>query len=445
MKQLVIVQPYVPTYRVPFFEGLVNKLGEIGIECRVLAGQPTGTQRHRNDAAAADWIVEIPYREISLWGRSLKFGGAGRHVHGADAVIVGHIGTSWDTNKAVLNGAMGGTPVGLWGHIKSYVSHANPLGATVERWQLSNEPDVVHLHNLHGYYLNMPLLFSALQLSGARVIWTLHDCWAFTGHCTHFAFAGCDKWRTHCGNYPQKCAYPASYGLDSSKRNYDDKHRLTASMTNLTLVTPSEWLAELVGQSFLKEHPVEIIKNGIDQTAFQPTATDFKATHGIEDKFVVLGVASRWTERKGALDFIKLSRRLGPDYVIVLVGVDPALARRPPSTFITFARTESQVELVSIYSVADVFFNPTYEDNYPTTNLEAICCGTPVVTYETGGSPESVTGDRGAVVPQGDLDRAAMVIAEFCGQRHRTPSSQPEFDNRLMCDRYLALYDRAES
>ena len=304
--------------------------------------------------------------------------------------------------------------------------------------------DVVHLHNLHGYYLNMPLLFSALQLSGARVIWTLHDCWAFTGHCTYFDLAGCDKWRTHCGNCPQKRAYPASYGLDRSKRNYDDKRRLTASMTNLTLVTPSEWLAELVGQSFLKQHPVEIIKNGVDQTVFRPTATDFKTTHGIEDKFVVLGVASRWNERKGARDFVELSRRLGPDYVIVLVGVDPALARRLPSTFITFARNESQVELASMYSVADVFFNPTYEDNYPTTNLEAICCGTPVVTYETGGSPESVTGGRGAVVPQGDLDRAAMVIAEFCGQRLRTPSPQPKFDNRLMSDRYLALYDRAE-
>jgi glycosyltransferase involved in cell wall biosynthesis len=138
VKQLVIVQPYVPTYRVPFFEGLVNELRENGIQCRVLAGQPTGTQKHRNDAAAADWIVEIPYREISLWGRSLKLGGAGHHVDGADAVIVGHIGTSWDANRAVLNGSMGGTPVGLWGHIKSYVNHANPLDAAVERWQLRN-------------------------------------------------------------------------------------------------------------------------------------------------------------------------------------------------------------------------------------------------------------------------------------------------------------------
>ena len=307
------------------------------------------------------------------------------------------------------------------------------------------EPEVVHLHNLHGYYLNLPLLFSALQLSGARVIWTLHDCWAFTGHCTHFEFAGCDKWQTHCGNCPQKRAYPASYGLDSSKRNYDDKRRLTASMTNLTLVTPSEWLAELVGQSFLKKHPVEIIKNGVDQTTFQPTASDFKITHGIEDKFVVLGVANQWTGSKGAYDFVTLSHRLGPDYVIVLVGVDPALARRLPSTFITLARTESQEELASIYSVADVFFNPTYEDNYPTTNLEAICCGTPVVTYETGGSPESVTGGRGAAVPQGGVDRAAEVIADICAQGLRTPSSQPEFDDRLMSDRYLALYDRAES
>lgn len=303
-------------------------------------------------------------------------------------------------------------------------------------------PDVIHLHNLHGYYLNMPLLFDSLQHSGVPIIWTLHDCWAFTGHCAHFDFAGCPKWRMHCGRCPQKRAYPTSYGLDNSRRNHDDKRRLTTSMMNLTLVTPSDWLAGLVRQSFLQQHPVTVIKNGVDQSVFQPTMTDFRQTNRIEDKFLVLGVANQWNERKGLNDFVKISERLGPNYVIVLVGVDPKLARRLPSTIIAVARTDSSRQLASIYSAADVFFNPTYEDNYPTTNLEAICCGTPVVTYDTGGSPESVTGNRGAVVPQGDLDRAFTVITQFCGQRLRTPSLPLEFDERLMGDRYLALYDR---
>lgn len=303
-------------------------------------------------------------------------------------------------------------------------------------------PDLIHLHNVHGYYLNLPLLFSTLQQSSAGVIWTLHDCWAFTGHCAYFDFAGCDKWRTHCENCPQKRAYPTSYGLDSSKRNYDDKRRLTATMANLTLVTPSDWLAGLVGQSFLKNHPLEVIKNGVDQNSFQPMATDFKAKHGIEGRFVVLGVASPWSERKGVQDFVRLRQRLGADYVIVLVGVDPDLARRLPSSFITVARTDSPRELASIYSAADVFFNPTYEDNYPTTNLEAISCGTPVVTYDTGGSPESVKEGLGYVVPVGDLERAAQAMEQIRRTPHTLHMPQMEFDERLMTKHYVELYDR---
>lgn len=145
MKRLAILQPYVPKYRVAFFEGLIRSLADVGIECRVLAGKPRGAQGRRGDAAVADWIVQIPYREIMLGARSLKVAGAARHLRGVDACIVGHVGTSWDTNKAVLNGMMGGVRVGVWGHIKSYVNQANPLDAAIERWQLR------HAHHVFAY------------------------------------------------------------------------------------------------------------------------------------------------------------------------------------------------------------------------------------------------------------------------------------------------------
>ena len=307
------------------------------------------------------------------------------------------------------------------------------------------KPDVIHLHNVHGYYLNMPLLFSALQQCRTPVIWTLHDCWAFTGHCAYFDFARCEKWRTHCRNCPQKGMYPTSYGLDNSERNFDDKRRLTAPMTNLTLVTPSDWMAKLVKQSFLRHHTVEVVRNGVDQATYRPTPSNFKEERGLQGRSVILGVASPWSERKGMRDFIELSRRLGEQYVVVLVGVGPEMARKLPSAIVSIDRTDSPSELAAIYSAADVFFNPTYEDNYPTTNLEAISCGTPVVTYDTGGSPESVTDGNGAVVPQGDVERAALFISDFRRRRFRTTSQQLRFGNRLMTDRYLALYGRTAS
>lgn len=306
-----------------------------------------------------------------------------------------------------------------------------------------SKPDVIHLHNVHGYYLNMPLLFSALQKYRAPVIWTLHDCWGFTGHCAYFDFVRCEKWRTHCGNCPQKGAYPTSYGRDSSRRNFDEKRRLTASMPNLTLVTPSDWLAGLVSKSFLDDRPIEVIKNGVDQTTFRPTDSDFKAINGIEGKIMVLGVASPWSARKGIQDFVELSSRLTEQHVIVLVGVDATLAQRLPSSFIAIDRVDSSLELAEIYSAADIYFNPTYEDNYPTTNIEAISCGTPVITYETGGSPESVASGHGAVVPKGDLDRVAAAIADLSTQHFGPDPLNREFNEDLMRERYLSLYDRA--
>lgn len=262
-------------------------------------------------------------------------------------------------------------------------------------------PDVIHLHNLHGYYLNIEILFDYLKKADKPVVWTLHDCWAFTGHCTYFDFAGCKKWQSACHNCSQKKDYPSSKCKDRSKKNYFQKKAAFTGVRNLTIVTPSKWLKEKVEQSFLKEYKVEVIHNGIDLDVFKPTPSDFRIRYGIEDKKIILGVASVWNRRKGLQDFIELSKILDDEYKIVLVGLTEEQKRSLPENIIGITRTNNVKELAEIYTAADVFFNPTYEDNYPTVNLEAQACGTPVVTYNTGGSVESVPKEN--VIEKGDL------------------------------------------
>lgn len=259
------------------------------------------------------------------------------------------------------------------------------------------KPDVVHLHNVHGYYVNIELLFNYLKKTQIPVVWTLHDCWAFTGHCAYFDYVGCEKWKTGCHKCEQKHTYPSSKIIDNSKKNWLIKKELFSGL-NMTIVTPSDWLNNLVKESFLKEYSVVTIYNGIDLEVFKPTQTDFRAKNGLEGKLIILGVAGEWSERKGLKDFIKLSKMLDENQKVVLVGLNDKQLKEIPDSIIGIKRTDSAEELAGLYTTADVFFNPTYEDNYPTVNLEAIACGTFVVTYDTGGSGESIRKEKGYIV-----------------------------------------------
>lgn len=261
------------------------------------------------------------------------------------------------------------------------------------KWVEKYDPDVIHLHNLHGYYLNVKVLFDYLRTCGKKIVWTLHDCWAFTGHCSYFDCPHCDSWKTECGRCVRMNDYPKAL-TDRSKRNFLLKKELFTGIPNLTIVTPSKWLAELVKQSFLNEYPVRVINNGIDLTVFKPTESDFREKYGLIGKKIILGVASVWDERKGLNDFIKLADLIDSDTRIVLVGVNKKQKKHLPKNIVAIEKTNNAKELAEIYTAADVFFNPTYEDNYPTVNLEAQACGTPVVTYDTGGSGESVAGSN---------------------------------------------------
>ncbi|WP_176013738.1 glycosyltransferase [Victivallis sp. Marseille-Q1083] len=266
------------------------------------------------------------------------------------------------------------------------------------------KPDIVHLHNIHGYYLNYPTLFQYLSKKDIPIVWTLHDCWSFTGHCTYFDYIGCNKWQTGCNNCPQGNSYPASWLFDRSRQNWIDKKHFFTMPRRMTLVPVSRWLAELVQGSFLNRYPFRVIHNGIDIRNFRPHNSEaVKEKYGWQREKILLGVASVWSSRKGLADFVKLANMLPSPYRLVLVGLSKKQMRRLPENMTAIPRTESIAELAELYSVAEVFINPTWEDNFPTTNLESIACGTPVITYRTGGSVESIRPDTGIIVEQGDL------------------------------------------
>lgn len=270
------------------------------------------------------------------------------------------------------------------------------------------KPDVINLHNIHGYYLNVQLLFEYLARTDIPVVWTLHDCWPFTGHCSYFDRYHCEKWKTGCHHCPNSKGYPKSLFLDRSKANYARKKALFNRPDNITFVAVCQWMANNVKESFLGGYPVETIYNGVDVDIFHPSDEQSlllsKNRMGIDNhKKVVLGVASTWDKRKGLDDFITMSAQLPSDYQIILVGVNDKQRANLPSNIIGIKRTENVSQLAELYSLADVFVNPTYVDNFPTTNIEALACGTPVVTYRTGGSPEAIDEKTGMVVNQGEI------------------------------------------
>ena len=284
---------------------------------------------------------------------------------------------------------------------------------TFLRWVESYQPDVIHLHNLHGYYLHVGLLFDYLQHCGKRVIWTLHDCWSFTGHAAYCEAAGCERWKNGCERCAKRSEYPKSL-VDRSAWNWKRKKALFSAIPNLELVTPSKWLAGLVSQSFLGAYPCTVIHNGIDISVFSPGEDGgVRQRFRLGDRRIVFGAAALWDARKGLEDFFALTDILDQSkYRIILVGLSQDQIQALPENVIGLPRTNSAKELAELYAAADAYVNPTYEDNYPTTNLEAIACGTPVISYDTGGSPESA--ERfGVVVPKGAVEQIVAALRQL--------------------------------
>lgn len=307
-------------------------------------------------------------------------------------------------------------------------------------------PSIVHLHNLHDSYINLPMLFEYLKESNCKVVWTLHDCWSFTGQCPYFTIEKCEKWKTGCHHCPQLNVYPASC-VDRTKTMWKLKKKWFTNIRNMTLVTPSQWLAELVKKSYLKDYNVKVINNGIDLEVFKPTESNFREIHGIGENInIVLGVAFGWGIRKGLDTFIELSKRLDSKlYQIVLVGTNDRIDKQLPSSIISIHRTHDQIKLAEIYTSADLFVNPTREENYPTVNMESIACGTPVLTYRTGGSPEILDETCGAVVDCDDIDTLESEIIRILNEKPYSKEAclkrAESFNQLLKYQEYFQLYE----
>lgn len=312
-------------------------------------------------------------------------------------------------------------------------------------WLDNVKPCIIHLHNIHGFYINVEILFKYIKKNNIKIVWTLHDCWPFTGHCAHFAYAGCDKWKSLCECcHIHSTAYPYSIFRDNSKNNFIRKRKAFLDVENITLVTPSQWLANLTRESFLSNYSVRVIPNGIDLDIFKPcfsskTQNSFK---------IILGVANVWTKSKGLEAFIRLAEMIDDSYRITLVGLTRTqqmkLKKKYGNKITPLCRTQNVEELVELYGNAYVFVNPTMEDTFPTTNLEALACGTPVITYRTGGSPESVDETCGIVVEQGNvaglyeailsLEENQNITSENCRKRALN------YDKDKCFEKYLELY-----
>lgn len=304
-------------------------------------------------------------------------------------------------------------------------------------WINEFNPDIIHIHNTHGYYINNKLLFIYLMKLNKKVIWTFHDCWAFTGHCCYFDYNGCNKWKELCHNCPQKKEYPKSFIFDSSKKNFILKKELFPKLQDLTIVVPSIWLYKIVSESFFKNNKIIVINNGIDTNKFTYRENKIKEKYNIINKKIILGVASVWSKRKGLDDFIELSKKIDNTYIIILVGLNKNEINKLPLNIIGIEKTDSPEELAELYSAADVFFNPTYEDNYPTTNLEAIACNTPVITYNTGGSIESAK-LFGYIVKKGDIESVIEKIKLL--NKLKPLNNKKDISIENMVDKYLKLY-----
>lgn len=305
-------------------------------------------------------------------------------------------------------------------------------------------PDIIHLHNLHGYYINVKLLFEYLAERNIHVIWTLHDCWAFTGHCASFDAIGCEKWRVMCGKCPQKRAYPASFVLDSSKWNYLHKRELFTKLNSLTIVVPSVWLKERIKESFLSKYNVSVIQNGIDLTIFRPVDNDIKSIYHIEDKTVILGVANVWTHNKGLHHFLRLASQLDDAYQIILVGLTEKQIAVLPSRILGIKKTNCTEELVKFYSAADILFNASIEETMGMVTIEALACGTPVLAFNRTAIPETFDQTCGILL-ENDTDSdvlSAIISGEWKNiSSHACRKYAEKFSKQNMYRKYLELFE----
>lgn len=309
-------------------------------------------------------------------------------------------------------------------------------------------PDIIHLHNLHGYYLHLPLLFSYLTKDfQGKLFWTFHDCWPFTGHCAYYTAVKCNKWQIECRHCPNKMQYPTSLWLDNSKKNYRSKKEMFANLKNLIIIVPSEWMAEQVKKSFMSHYDVVVVNNGINLNLFsyQPNKkilADYKIP---SNKKILLGVANVWEKRKGLKDFLELSKNLNCRYQIVLVGLTKNQIKKLPANIIGLERTKSQEELAALYSCAAIFINPSQEESFSLVTVEAIACGTPVIVLDTSAVKELVCEENGIVIKKRNIENylhAIEQIEKMNFSKESIANTAKKYETNVMLQKIMKLYER---
>lgn len=302
-------------------------------------------------------------------------------------------------------------------------------------------PDIIQLHNLHGYYLNIQMLFDFLKEYQKPIVWTLHDCWAFTGHCAYFDYVQCEKWKEECYKCPNRLQYPKSF-IDNASENYEKKKNLFTSVTNLTLVVPSVWLRERVEKSFLQSFPVKVVYNGIDleQFNYKVKKMQFRQKNHIDDKIIILGVASVWSERKGLETFVQLSKRLPEPYRIVLVGLSAKQKKKLPPNIIGIERVESKKELAEIYADADIFLNPSKEETFGLTTIEALACGTYSIVLRDTACAEIAELNGGKVV-DGTIESIERAIYSANKVKNKPQIDERLFSKEVYVEKMLDIYN----
>lgn len=313
-------------------------------------------------------------------------------------------------------------------------------------------PDIIHLHNIHGYYLNIEILFEYLKRVRIPVVWTFHDCWPMTGHCTYFTAVKCDKWMSQCHNCPRLHGYPQSLFWDGSRRNHSLKRELFTSVDRMVVVPVSAWLGSVAERSFFQKYPIRPIQNGIDIETFAPRSAsrlkEIRRKYDFGDKFVILGVATPWSDEKGLSDFIELRKHLDTDCVIVLVGVTPQQMKRLPAGIIGIERTDNAAELADLYACADLFVNGSFEETFGLVTAEAMSCGTPVVVYDATACPEIVTPQTGFVIPVKNIGAMCATISAYqkigkkAYSRNCRDYTQTHLDKRVKYAEYVDLYEQ---
>ncbi len=388
---------------------------------------------------------------------ALNWGSTGKIVEGIGTlaqkqgweVVVAH-GARYK-NLSYLLSIQVSSKVGEWVHfVESSLFDAQGQGSRCETKRFLKElddikPDLVHIHNIHGCFINYPLLFNYLKEHNIPVVWTLHDCWAMTGHCTHFMLTNCVKWQTGCSHCPQKRTFPKTYMLDRSEQNYSLKKSLFTSMPVMHITTVSNWLKGIAEASYLKKYPVTVVPNGIKTDVFVPELSTIKEQYGLQGKKLLLAVAIGLDERKGLYDYIKLAEKLPEQYQLMLVGLTEEEQKALPKRIIGVKRTNGAKELAAYYSAADALLSLSYEETFGLTIAEAMACGTPAIVYDNTAQPELISPETGKVVPTGDVDAVLSAIEELCSKPKESYSTacrkhSLEYDEKVSYQKYLDIY-----